>query len=194
MKIGIDIDDTLTDIKQELEEAAKEYAEQLGKAINSEFKEIDDKNNGNRYQEKYGFSYEELKYFLKEIQEEITNEAKPRENAKETIKKLKERGHQIYIITARDSEFHDNPYQQSKEWLDKNKIQYDKLIVNAREKASVCEQEKIDVFIDDQLNNCIAVSKIGIKTIRISTDKVKYENIITLEKWDEIYNKIIEME
>lgn len=53
---------------------------------------------------------EELKYFLKNIQEEITNMAKPRFNAVEAINRLRKEGHKIIIITARDSEFHDNPY------------------------------------------------------------------------------------
>ena len=49
----------------------------------------------------------------------------------------------------------------------KNNIEYDKLIVNAREKAPICEEEKIDLFIDDQLNNCIDILKTGISTIKI---------------------------
>ncbi len=193
MKIGIDIDDTLTDIGEKLEQEAKKYAKQLGKEEQN-ISELSNKNDGKILQRKYGFTYEELKYFLKEIHEGVTRCAVPRVNAKETIKKLKEKGHEIYIITARDSEFHDDPYQLSKDWLDKNKIEYDKLIVNAREKASICKQEEIDVFIDDQLNNCIAVADIGIKTIRISRDKTQYKNIITLENWEEINNYISKME
>lgn len=193
MKIGIDIDDTLTDIKQELEQEARKYAKQLGKKEQN-ISGITNKNDGNIWQRKYGFTYEELKYFLKEIQESVTKKARPREKAKEVIEKLKQKGHKIYIITARDSEFHDDPYQLSKDWLDKNEIEYDKLIVNAREKAHICQQEKIDVFIDDQLNNCLAVSNIGIKTIQISDEKEQVENIITLENWNEIYKYIVEME
>ena len=82
----------------------------------------------------FQFNYEELKYFLKDIQESITNKAKPRENAVEVINKLKNDGNEIIIITARDSEFHDDPYKYSKDWLDKNNIYYDKLVVNARNK------------------------------------------------------------
>ena len=103
------------------------------------------------YKKKFEFTYEELKYFLKNIQEEITNRAKPRNNAIETINRLRKEGHKIIIITARDSEFHDNPYLLSKNWLDKNNIEYDKLIVNAREKGTICKNENIDLFIDDTI-------------------------------------------
>ena len=143
---------------------------------------------------KFQCTYEELKYFLTDIQENITNSANPRENAKEAIDKLKEKGHEIYIITARDSEFHDDPYKLSKDWLDKNKIYYDKLIVNAREKSSVCKNEKIDLFIDDQLNNCLSVQNAGIQTIMITNEIYNYDEIKQLKNWNEIYNYINEME
>ena len=45
MKIGIDIDDTLTNIKEELDNAWNEYAKKLGKKINKN--EYDQKNDNN---------------------------------------------------------------------------------------------------------------------------------------------------
>jgi len=165
MIIGIDIDDTLTDIRDELKKAATDYAKKLGKNINSEDKYIEDKNNGNTYQEIYGFTYEELKYFLKVIQEEITKNAKPRKGVKESIKKLRESGNKIYIITARDKEFHDEPYLLCKSWLDKNNIEYDKIIVNARDKAKICKEEKVDIFVDGGNTN------IGIESTVVKVDK-----------------------
>ena len=189
MIIGIDIDNTLTEVQEELNKAAFDYAISLGKKIDDADNPIEDiKNNGDLYKKKFQFTYEELKYFLKNIQEEITNNAKPRENAVEIIKKLREDGHKIYIVTARDSEFHDDPYKLSKDWLDNNKIEYDKLIVNARQKAPICIEEKIDLFIDDQLNNCIDVLKVGISTIRIGNDNIK--GITSLSNWKQIYNYI----
>lgn len=195
MKIGIDIDDTLTDIRDELKEAALEYARKLGKDVKLDLEYVEDKdNNGNAYQEKYGFTYEELKYFLKNIQEEITKKAKPREDVVEVIKDLRKEGHEIYIITARDNEFHDDPYVLSKNWLDKNNIEYDKLIVNARQKAQICIQENIDLFIDDQLANCMKISNENIKVIRITNYKEKHGNVVNKANWKEIYEYIKEME
>ena len=195
MRIGIDIDNTLTEVQDKLNKAAFEYAIQLGKNIDNYDNPMENiKNNRDTYKKKFQFTYEELKYFLKEIQENITNNATPRENAKEVIDKLKEDGHEIYIITARDSDFHDDPYKLSKDWLDKNKIYYDKLIVNAREKSSVCKIEKIDLFIDDQLNNCLSVANVGIKTIMITDKLYDYNEIMQLKNWNEIYNYTNEME
>ena len=155
MNIGIDIDDTLTDIRDKLNLAAEKYANELGKENkNEEDKYVEDNNNGNVYQIKYGFTYEELKYFLSVIHEGITKKEEPRKNCVEIIRRLHNEGHKIYIITARDSEFHEDPYKLSKDWLDKNNIYYDELIVNARNKLEVCQRKNIDLFIDDQLANC----------------------------------------
>lgn len=191
MRIGIDIDNTLTEVQDKLNKAAFDYAISLGKKIDNYDNSLENiTNNGDTYKKKFQFTYEELKYFLKDIQESITNNAVPREKAKEVIDKLKEDGHEIYIVTARDSEFHDDPYKLSKDWLDKNDIYYDKIIVNAREKSSVCKKENIDLFIDDQLNNCLSVANVGIKTIMI-TDKIyEYDELTQLSNWTEIYEFI----
>jgi len=72
MRIGIDIDDTLTDIKEELDRAAISYAKGIGKLIDENIKIEGLYGNGNIYQQIFHFSEEELKYFLREIQESIT--------------------------------------------------------------------------------------------------------------------------
>jgi len=190
MRIGIDIDETLNDVKEKLEVAAFNYAKSIGKDIVLQDDKCKKDNKGSYIKDKYNFTYEELKHFLGPIQDEIINNATPKENVSEIIKKIKELGHEIYIITARDSEFHEDPYKQSKEWLNTNNIIFDKLIVNAREKDIVCKQESIDLFIDDSLNNCISVSDIGIKTILFSNKESNYPNIINISNWNSIYDYI----
>ena len=191
MRIGIDIDDTLTDVKDELIKAGEKYARTLGKDIKVDKNFEDKNNNGNKWQEMFQFNYEELKYFLKDIQESITNKAKPRENVVEVINKLKNDGNEIIIITARDSEFHDNPYKYSKDWLDKNNIYYDKLVVNARNKEDACIEENIDLFIDDSESNCLKVNKAGIKTIRVCNEiENNNSNLICFNNWNDIYRYI----
>ena len=191
MRIGIDIDDTLTDVKNELIKAGENYARSLGKDIKVDKNFEDKNNNGNKWQEMFQFNYDELKYFLKDIQESITNKAKPRENVVEVINKLKNDGNEIIIITARDSEFHDDPYKYSKDWLDKNNIYYDKLVVNARNKEDACIEEKIDLFIDDSESNCLKVNKAGIKTIRVCNEiEENNSNLIYFNNWNDIYSYI----
>ena len=123
-------------------------------------------------------------------QENITKKAKPREDVVDVIKKLRKDGHKIYIITARDSEFHNDPYELSKTWLDKNNIEYDKLIVNARDKVKICKEQNVNIFIDDKLSNCIEISNENIITIRITNYTEQHKNIVNKKNWKEIYEYI----
>ena len=190
MRIGIDIDDTMTDVKDKLTKAAANYAKRLNKDIqNIDNNDIVDLyNNGNIYQKLFNFNHEELKHFLGPIQEEITNNAVPRENCAKVINALHKDGHEIYIVTARDKEFHKDPYLYGKVWLDKNKIYYDKLIVNARDKRIVCLENNIDLLIDDNINNCLNVANVGIDTITIGNKN--NSKIRNFDNWQEIYDYI----
>lgn len=197
MRIGIDIDidNTLTDIENDLMKAAFDYAKSLNKTINTEFIEsMDDNNDGNKYQKIFGFTYEELKFFLKDIQESITDNAIPRYMASKVIESLHLDNNEIIIITARDSEFHDNPYKQSEIWLKKNNIYYDRLIVDARKKGKICKREKIDLFIDDNINNCLDVAKYGVQAILFGNKKIKDSTIISFDNWKDIYDYIKQKE
>jgi len=188
MRIGIDIDDTLTDIKDRLNIAAYEYAKSLNKKIDNKYVPVNDKfNNGNAFQTKFGFTYEELKQFLGPIQEKITDNAIPRPHCAQIIKKLHEEGNEIIIITARDDEFHKDPYNQSEKWLKKNKIYYDKLVVNARDKGKACQENTIDIFIDDNINNCKNVLNVGTQVLTIGHKQKYIEGIQNFDDWQQIY-------
>lgn len=189
MRIGIDIDDTMTDIKDQLTSAAVKYAKSLNKnVIDTNNDIVDTYNNGNVYQQLFDFNYGELKYFLGTIQEEITDNAIPREDCVSVINQLHKDENEIYVITARDQEFHDDPYLQSKKWLEKNSIYFDKLIVNARDKGIVCVENNIDLLIDDNISNCFNAINLGIDAILIGKEKNK--EIKTFHTWTEIYDYI----
>ncbi len=190
MIIGVDIDDTLTDIRDEVGAAALKYAQSLNKDIDETKVVWDKNNNGSSFKERYNFNYDELLYFFGNIQENITKKAKPREDVVDVIKKLREDGHKIYIITARDSEFHNNPYELSKTWLNKNNIEYDKLIVDARDKEKICREQNVEIFIDDKLSNCLQISNENIVTIRITNYTEQHQNIVNKKNWKEIYEYI----
>lgn len=186
MTLGIDIDGTITDINELLFEAAANYAKSLNKKISDNLPTCDPYNNGEIYKTHFKFNYEELKYFLSHIQEKIQNEAKPRPYAKEMIHQLHCEGYKIIFITARDSEFHENPFKQTKTWLEKNKIYFDELIVNARNKSKICLDKKVDILIEDNIYNCLDASKNNITSLLISQQK--YPKIETFSNWKDIYN------
>lgn len=82
-------------------------------------------------------------------------------------------------------------YKITIEELKNNNIHYDKLICDF-DKAKVCKNEKINLFIDDSIANCNKVNELGIETILFSskgnlTDKT---DLYRVNSWKDIYERI----
>ena len=109
---------------------------------------------------------------------------------KEVLDKLKEDGNYIVFVTARDN-MYDNPYLITKEYLDKNDIPYDKIIVNAYEKGKICKEENIDLFIDDSIKNCRSVYEEKIPVVLMETSFNKNDKeLIHMKDWNKVYDYI----
>ena len=86
-------------------------------------------------------------------------------------------------------------FEVSKEWLKRNNICFDELIVNAQNKADIASDKNIDYFIDDSIKNCEEVSQRGIKSYLFSAEINKHYNSDSIKKvysWKEIYENIKE--
>lgn len=182
MKIGIDIDDTMADTFDYLMPCI------------SEFFKVDIK-----YLEDNNISYNNLTEKMKERESEFAKTYydkvipftpfKPK--ASEYIDKIKDLGHEIIVITARDKTLYKDEYKATIQELENNNIHYDKLICDF-DKAKVCKDEKIDLFIDDSIENCKKVSDIGIETILFNSKvnmKIKTD-LKRISSWKDIYEKI----
>lgn len=74
----------------------------------------------------------------------------------------------------------------------KENIPYSKLIINAQNKAKVCQEEHIDIFLDDDINNCLKVSEIGVKAfIMDNLDNILENNNIDRIKDFYEFNKCV---
>jgi len=185
MRIGIDIDDTITFIKDDLEEAAINYDKSLGNS--GKFL------NDNYYVGKrFNWSKEEYSYFMGEVRKQVVNNAKLRPGLIEVLTKLKEMGHEIIIITARSNCYYKYPYNMTINWLKKEQIPYDKLILPSVNKKKDCLREKIDIFLDDDINNCLSVSSAGIKTFIMDNVDNYLENkdIVRVYDFYDFFDKI----
>lgn len=191
MKIGIDIDDTLT------------YAHGLRLAYGQKFDY--EQRNGKSLKNPNGRDTTDIFDWDEETDLQLwwgslskaERENKPREFAKEVIQNLRENGHSIYIISARDKQYFKNPYEESKEWLEKNEIAYDKLIVECKQKAKYCKQIGVEVFLDDKEQNCEALEKEGIKTFlfdNVFNQNVTNKNITRVYSFVQFYYEICALE
>lgn len=187
MIIGIDIDDTITD----LSDIFLKYATLYNKENEIDFKI--DKTQWD-LDKAFGWNNDDFMKFSKKYLEILLNEAKPKKDCVNVINKLRENGHKIVIITARNSEELIDPYEFTKNWLELNNIGFDKLVVNSNKKEEDCINNKIDVFIDDRPENCENVyKKLHIPVFLFDSVYNTNDNNSLIERvfsWEEVYSKI----
>lgn len=186
MRIGIDIDNVISNFNDEL---LKEYMKH-----DKELRNTGIVNENAEYITlgMFDWTKEENDDFYNNNIERIAKKLKTLSRAAETISKLKNENNEIYIISSRDNGEYTNPREMTVKWLSDNKIYYDRLILTDKgEKGKVCEENNIDIMIDDSTNNCKDVSEHGIKVFmmenRFNKDITDFEKV---SNWREIYNKI----
>lgn len=195
MNIGIDIDDTISETFETLLPYAQKYTiEDLKRKpeinMNQDF--LDHfyivKMNGWKEQETISFWN---KYYG-----EILKKVNIKKFAAEVINKLKQEGNKIYFITARWDMPNDNIQEITKQWLKKNNVEYDELIINASDKLQLIKEKNIDVFIDDSFKNCKNIAENSNTKVYMMTSRVNgtfnHEKITRVYSWPEIYSLIKE--
>ena len=189
MKIGIDIDGVLTDIEQWQLDYGGKFFSKLNKSV------VD--KNGYGISTIFGVEADlDNEFWDKYLYEYVTKEPS-RKFASEVIKKLKENGNEIYIITARYLTGSDTKEgQQMREivvkWLEEQKIYYDKIIFSPEDKQEVCKKNKIDLMIEDKVENINNISNnIPVICFHAGYNKeCNGENIYRVYNWYDIYNLI----
>ena len=105
----------------------------------------------------------EKKFYLDNI-EYFASLLKPIKDCQKYIRKLKEEGNEIYIITGRDNGEYSDPYNMTVNWLKENNIYYDKLFLvdayNSNFKTEMCLKYKIDVMKLITVMNWVIIKKI----------------------------------
>lgn len=129
----------------------------------------------------------------------VTYEA--RYGAAEIIKKLKEEGNEIIIMTARGgTEENTLPKEEMQElvksWLKRNDIVYDELVFSEEDKLSYCQDMNIDIMVEDKPRNVTMISS-HIPTIcynALYNQFIEGQNIHRVYSWAHIYQKIKEIQ
>lgn len=187
MKIGIDIDNVISNFNDEL---LKEYI------IHD--KEINGNGivNKNEYiRSMFDWKKEDEINFYKENIERIAINLKPIKDSVKYINKLKEIGCKIYIITGRDNGDYSDPYSMTVNWLKKYNIYYDELFIvdsyNSHTKTEICLKNNIDIMIDDSKRMCEDIKRHGITAFLMYTPYNRDTNeFIRVHTWKEIYKMI----
>lgn len=185
MKIGIDIDDTIANTHDILFSYAQKYtAEDLKKELSQPKSEI---MSGNRYCARFHeWNKEEDKEFWRKYYKTIIQQVRPKKFAKDVIRKLRESGNEIYLITARYNFEDIDIMTETEKWLNDNEIEYDVILFDAKDKASILKENNIEILIDDAETNCRKVSQEGICTYimdSMENQNCQIENVKRLYSW-----------
>lgn len=179
MRIGIDIDDTITNTYEVIIKLLSEH---------------------------YGISYDELynkhydykvlikmydEYFeiFKENMNELALNLELKDNVKEIIDKLSE-DNEIHFITARTNFEYIDCYTTSKMFLDKNNIKYDSLNVGIKDKGEFLSENNIDILIDDSEEKCMSAIEHNKDYLLFDSAYNKESNLKRVMNWKEVYEYI----
>jgi len=187
MRIGLDIDNVITNFDE---------------VILSEFLK-EDKNKRNTgvvnpnadwvSRGMFDWSETEIHDFFKDNMEEISKKLQPIEDAKYYMDKLLNDGHKLYLISNRPYRHYKNPNKTTVNWLNENGINYTKLIISAQtDKSKECLEHKIDIMVDDIVENCNQLISNGVKCILMETkyNTNKLNGLIIAHGWSDLYNKL----
>ena len=72
-------------------------------------------------------------------------------------------------------------------WLEKNKINFDFMVVNCSDKAKFCEKYGVDLLIDDSMEKCKSTNDKGVSTILLDTKKKVDEENPKIKNRDKFY-------
>ena len=190
MRIGIDIDGVLTELRRFHIDYGSRYCYENSIDFKVELGSFD-------IASTFSITKEQEKDFWDKYLDCYAREVKVKEFAKEIINKLKETGNEIYIITARwnadrDDDVGENMRNITKNWLVENGISYDKLVFTKSSKLQSCLDNKIDLMIDDDE---VVIRELSEKMPVICYDSdynrnCNGKNIIRCYSWYDIYVNI----
>ncbi|MBR1376851.1 MAG: hypothetical protein IJ565_03455 [Bacilli bacterium] len=179
MRIGIDIDDTITNTIETMDNYASIYDSSI--TIRKDKYRIPDRYNWDQYK---------CEDFLKNYMEQIISNVSLKEDAVKYINKLHDEGNTIYFITARSDKYSPNVPNITLDYLKNIGIKYDSIITHSRFKDKECIDNNIDIMIDDSPRHAIECVKAGINFIIMDNDYNKDIDALRGHNWEEIYEII----
>ena len=141
MRIGIDIDDVITDTSKAMEKYILKY-DKNGE-ISNHLEEI----------MRGEMPTQNIKNFFAKNALEIVKKAKLKNNVKEVLQKLFDEGNEIFIITSRGEIKIKGSEEATLEYFKSNNIKYTKILFNVFDKAKSCKENSINLMIDDSIKH-----------------------------------------
>lgn len=185
MKIGVDLDGVVFDTESRFHAYAELFdLENDGNGIVDPSQQL--------IRQRYNWKDDKIKAFFEKVVENIELNAPLMPLAKEMLERLKEDGHEIIFITNR-TRASDKEVEYTNQRLKEENIIYDKLIFTIKSKLSHCQNEKIDIMIDDRVKVVEELAQNNITCIYFqdfSRQDIEGENIYHADNWPQVYRVI----
>lgn len=180
MRIGIDIDDVITDTSVSMKDYINKYDE--SGEVTEHIEEV----------MRGEMPTSNIKKFFADNSMKIFENAKVKDNASEVIQRLLDAGNEIYIITSRGEVKFKNSVELTLKYFEHNNIKYTKILFDSFNKSQICKDNKIDVMIDDSEKYCKEIEKENIRSILFTSEVNKNINttIERVNNWIEIEKKV----
>ena len=190
MKIGIDLDGVVIDSEATFR-------------VYEEIFDIEDLKTNNlinreepKFQGRYNWTEEQQNEFINKYFLTVSKESNLMSGFLGVYKRLKEQGHEFVVITARGG-FIDEMKDDAQRLLDENNIKFDKYYWKCSEKLEACQNEKVDIMIDDDWKIIKKLSENKIKTLYFrDTNLLKMqenEYLTEVNNWGDVYRYITNM-
>lgn len=179
MKIGIDIDDTLTSLSEIFYTKMQKWCiEKEGFSFNSE--EI--------LSAKVYSNIKNYHKYWEEIMMDKVLSMDCKIGAKQIIDKLIEDGHEIYLITARSNDYYKEYKEKTLVWLKNKEINYNEIYFECQNKEKILKDLGIEIMIDDNIQVMESVNELGIKGIIMNTFfNTAYDKCDRAYTWYDVY-------
>ena len=185
MKIGIDIDDTVMNTFDVIEEAARYFDKYF--LENKGYQDITKYD----FHERFYWTSEEKKAFFNYFRKnKLYLKAKPKGDALYYLEKLYNEGYEIYFLTRRKKDEKLDILSITKNDLISKGFKFTDCYIGLSKKGEACKSLGIDVFIDDAVIQIEDVNNYGIKTILIDNWYNKEYKVLRAKNFQEIYNII----
>ena len=185
MKIGIDIDDTVMNTFDVIEEAARYFDRYF--LENKGYQDITKYD----FHERFYWTSEEKKAFFNYFRKnKLYLKAKPKGDALYYLEKLYNEGYELYFLTRRKKDEKLDILSITKNDLISKGFKFTDCYIGLSKKGEACKSLGIDVFIDDAVIQIEDVNNYGIKTISIDNWYNKEYKGLRAKNFQEIYNII----
>lgn len=192
MNIGIDIDGVLNDQYDFCINYGSKYCEEIKKYKLENINVADTT-------DMFLWGEDTAHRFWNKYRIELVSKIPARPFASEVIKKIKEKGNKIHIITARKNydewfpkEMQENVEELTIKWLKDNDIIYNGIYFDKQNKEKFCKEKGIDVMIDDEprnIENLIRETNVIIFDNPYNRNK-EFSNITRAYSWYDLYGKL----